>query len=107
MILKLNKTVTEEIEFDIPDYFTFDGYTMKHKDGMFTRVYNSDNYSCIGYDKNLPSSLKSVEDIKPITREQFYEAFTQAIELMTGFKYQPETEGAKNNFAQAETIEQN
>lgn len=103
MKIKTFKTVTEEVEIDLPEFFEHDGYFYMTKGDTFTRVFTSTVTKYLSI--CIVESLTLNSDPKPITREQFYNKFCEAIELSTGFKFNPESDGELNNFAQSEDLE--
>jgi hypothetical protein len=102
---KITETKEVDIEIDVPEYF-LSNYLMDwvmFRNGKFTTVFISSDKGFVDIQTSGKVDGSKLKSIKEITRSEFYAKFCEAMELMTGFKYEPESDAIKNNFSQADS----
>lgn len=103
MKIKTSKTVTEYREVEVPAYFKTSLYSVMVKDEKTcVFVFNSASTASISSGSLEVIAGHDLKSNTEITREEFYKEFTKAIENMTGFKFEPESDAILNMFSQAD-----
>lgn len=103
--IKTQTTTTNEIDVELPEFFESTGSYFMCGGDMFTKVYIGMNKSYLSIQLTDTLMTHEVNNAQAITREQFFEKYCEAVELSTGFKFNPVSvtlsEASNHSFQQA------